>query len=77
MLDEPMPINGTNLSISGSGMTGAYEGQGHSDGRRRRAECVEVMREKGMKMIEASKSMKEHGLYLVYIPAFLKCNEYI
>jgi hypothetical protein len=34
------------------------------DGRRKRAEVVKkVMREKGLKMIEASKYVKEHGLY--------------
>jgi hypothetical protein len=34
------------------------------DGRRKRAEVVRrVMKEKGMKMIEASKYVKEHGLY--------------
>jgi len=37
---------------------------GPSDGRRARAEVVrKVMREKGLKMIEASKYVKEHGLY--------------
>jgi hypothetical protein len=37
---------------------------GPSDGRRRRAEIVKkVMREKGLKMIEASKYVKEHNLY--------------
>ena len=60
MLEEPMPITGTNLSLSGSGQTGAYEGQGRS----KRAEIVKrVMAEKGLKMIEASKYVKEHGLY--------------
>ena len=35
-----------------------------TDGRRKRAEIVRrVMKEKGMKMIEASKYVKEHGLY--------------
>ena len=35
-----------------------------SDGRRKRAEIVKrVMREQGLKMIEASKYVKEHGLY--------------
>jgi hypothetical protein len=35
-----------------------------SDGRRKRAEVVKrVMREQGLKMIEASKYVKEHGLY--------------
>ena len=37
---------------------------GVNDGRRKRAEVVKrVMREKGMKMIEASKYVKAHGLY--------------
>jgi len=37
---------------------------GANDGRRKRAEVVkQVMAEKGMKMIEASKYVKEHGLY--------------
>jgi hypothetical protein len=37
---------------------------GATDGRRKRAEIVrKVMAEKGMKMIEASKYVKEHGLY--------------
>jgi hypothetical protein len=60
MLEEPMPIAGTNLSLSGGANTGAYEGQG----RNKRAEIVkQVMREKGLKMIEASKYVKAHGLY--------------
>jgi hypothetical protein len=59
-------------SLMGRGKTGAYEGKGRrtrrpageNDGRRKRAEVVrQVMREKGMKMIEASKYVKEHGLY--------------
>jgi hypothetical protein len=37
---------------------------GAGDGRRKRAEIVrKVMADKGMKMIEASKYVKEHGLY--------------
>ena len=37
---------------------------GAGDGRRKRAEVVKkVMAQKGMKMIEASKYVKEHGLY--------------
>ena len=37
---------------------------GENDGRRKRAEIVrKVMNEKGMKMIEASKYVKAHGLY--------------
>jgi hypothetical protein len=56
----------------GGSKTGAYEGQGRKkrapaaagSGRHRRAEIVKkVMSEKGMKMIEASKYVKEHGLY--------------
>jgi hypothetical protein len=52
--------------------TGRTEGMGKkrrapagaSDGRRKRAEIVKkVMREKGMKMIEASQYVKAHGLY--------------
>jgi len=58
--------------MAGYGKTGAYEGMGKkkrspagaNDGRRKRAEVVKrVMAEKGMKMIEASKYVKEHGLY--------------
>ena len=37
---------------------------GAGDGRRKRAEVVRrIMKEKGMKMIEASKYVKEHNLY--------------
>jgi hypothetical protein len=37
---------------------------GGGDGRKKRAEIVKkVMAEKGMKMIEASKYVKQHGLY--------------
>lgn len=52
--------------------TGATEGSGRrrrapagpNDGRRKRADIVKkVMAEKGMKMIEASKYVKAHGLY--------------
>lgn len=58
--------------LTGEGKTGAYEGKGRKkrapasagDGRRKRAEVVKrVMAEKGMKMIEASKYVKQHGLY--------------
>jgi hypothetical protein len=58
--------------MMGLGKTGQYEGMGKkkrtpagaNDGRRKRAEVVKrVMAEKGMKMIEASKYVKEHGLY--------------
>jgi hypothetical protein len=39
-------------------------GAGASDGRSKRAEIVKkVMKEKGLKMIEASKYVKAHGLY--------------
>lgn len=56
----------------GGGETGAYEGMGRkkrapaapSSGRAQRAEIVKrVMAEHGMKMIEASKYVKQHGLY--------------
>jgi hypothetical protein len=52
--------------------SGAYEGMGKkkrapagpNDGRKRRAEIVrKVMAEKGMKMIDASKYVKQHNLY--------------
>ena len=43
MLEEPMPISGTNLSLSGSGMTGAYEGQGKKT-KAQRDELVERVR---------------------------------
>jgi len=51
---------------SGSGRGGKKRRApaGPSDGRRKRAEIVKkVMAEKGMKMIEASKYVKAHGLY--------------
>jgi hypothetical protein len=39
-------------------------GAGKEDGRKRRAEIVKrIMKEKGMKMIDASKYVKEHNLY--------------
>jgi hypothetical protein len=63
-------------NMLGYGKTGHTEGKGKcggkkrrspasaGDGRRKRAEVVKkVMAEKGMKMIEASKYVKEHGLY--------------
>lgn len=60
----------TGSTKSGKGMgVGVMKGKGvHSggamDGRKRRAEAVKkVMKEKGMKMIEASKYVKQHGLY--------------
>lgn len=44
--------------IGGAGKSGG------SDGRKKRAEIVKkVMKEKGMKMIEASSYVKQHGLY--------------
>jgi hypothetical protein len=64
MLTQPMPVQGTNLSLSGQGMTGAYEGQGKPKRHNKRAEIVrKVMAEKGLKMIEASKYVKAHNLY--------------
>ena len=37
---------------------------GGADGRKKRADIVKkIMKEKGMKMIEASKYVKEHKLY--------------
>lgn len=69
-------IEASQKVANGRGKTGAYEGKGMvggkkrrapagaSDGRRKRADIVKkVMAEKGMKMIEASKYVKEHGLY--------------
>jgi len=62
MLEEPMPMPGNNLNLSGGADTGAYEGQGK--GRSARASIVKrVMAEKGLKMIEASKYVKAHNLY--------------
>jgi hypothetical protein len=44
--------------------TKALVGSGKGDGRKRRAEIVKkVMKEKGMKMTEASSYVKKHGLY--------------
>lgn len=66
MLEEPMPMPGTNLNLSGGSDTGAYEGQGMCGGKGRsaRASIVKrVMAEKGLKMIEASKYVKAHNLY--------------
>jgi hypothetical protein len=52
------------IEHSGSGQTGRFEGEGRVDGRKARAAIVKkVMAEKGMKMVEASKYVKEHGLY--------------
>jgi hypothetical protein len=50
------------INMLGKGKVKRVVGAG--DGRRKRAEVVrKVMAEKGMKMIEASKYVKEHGLY--------------
>jgi len=60
------------LGHGNASKTGATEGSGRrrrapagpNDGRRKRADIVKkVMAEKGMKMIEASKYVKAHGLY--------------
>jgi hypothetical protein len=70
--DEEMEGGQSFANPSDLSMSGAYQGQGRkkrasagpNDGRRKRAEVVKkVMAEKGMKMIEASKYVKEHGLY--------------
>ncbi len=46
------------------GGTGAGTGAGKIDGRKARAAIVKkVMAEKGLKMVDASKYVKEHGLY--------------
>lgn len=70
--DEKMSGGQSFANPSSMAMSGAYQGQGRkkrasagpNDGRRKRAEVVKkVMAEKGLKMIEASKYVKEHGLY--------------
>jgi len=73
--DEEMEGGQSFANPSSMSMSGPYQGQGTggrrkrasagpNDGRRKRAEIVrKVMAEKGMKMIEASKYVKEHGLY--------------
>jgi len=70
--DEDMEGGQSFANPSSMAMSGAYQGQGRkkrasagpNDGRRKRAEIVKkVMAQKGMKMIEASKYVKEHGLY--------------
>lgn len=44
--------------------SGAMKGSGKSDGRKRRAEIVKkIMKEKGLKMTDASAYVKKHGLY--------------
>jgi hypothetical protein len=50
--------------VTGKGGKKRRAPAGASDGRRARAEIVKkVMREKGLKMIEASKYVKQHNLY--------------
>ena len=60
--------------MGGNLQSGRYEGEGHCegggtgagkvDGRKARAAIVKkVMAEKGLKMVDASKYVKEHGLY--------------
>lgn len=73
--EEEMEGGQSFANPSSMSMSGAYQGQGTggrrrrasagpNDGRRKRAEVVKrVMAEKGMKMIEASKYVKAHGLY--------------
>lgn len=77
--DEDMRGGQSFANPTAMSMSGAYQGQGEgcgtggrkkrasagpNDGRRKRAEIVKrVMAQKGMKMIEASKYVKEHGLY--------------
>lgn len=77
--DEEMEGGQSFANPSSMAMSGPYNGQGTgcgtggrkkraaagpNDGRRKRAEIVKkVMAQKGMKMIEASKYVKEHGLY--------------
>jgi len=73
--EEEMEGGQSFANPSSMSMSGAYQGQGTggrrrrasagpNDGRRKRAEIVKrVMAEKGMKMIEASKYVKAHGLY--------------
>ena len=52
------------LTITHGGAAEEEERSPSPDGRKKRAEIVKrVMAEKGMKMIEASKYVKEHGLY--------------
>lgn len=52
------------LAPLASAGTKALVGSGKGDGRKRRAEIVKkVMKEKGMKMTEASSYVKKHGLY--------------
>ena len=51
-------------TVDGSGKKKKRAPASASDGRRKRAEVVKrVMKEQGLKMIEASKYVKAHGLY--------------
>ena len=70
--DLGIPVVSQLAGMVGLGREGCGTGAGRkkrapagpSDGRRKRAEVVKkVMAEKGMKMIEASKYVKAHGLY--------------
>ena len=63
-LEHPTKGFGHPLHEKGGVRTGQYEGKGKVDGRKARAEIVKkVMAEKKMSMVEASKYVKEHGLY--------------
>jgi len=58
-----VPKKGKGVMSGGMKGVGVMKG-GAMDGRKRRAEIVKkVMKEKGLKMVEASKFVKEHGLY--------------
>lgn len=66
---NPSATSNTNTNLSGgvkpkeSGMR-TNSGAGASDGRKARAEIVKkIMKEKGLKMTDASKYVKEHNLY--------------
>ena len=55
--------SGKGVKSGGLAGVGVMSG-GKMDGRKRRAEIVKkVMKEKGLKMVEASKYVKQHGLY--------------
>jgi len=59
-MTDKREVGGKNLS----GMTDKRAEMSGGDGRKKRAEIVKkIMAEKGMKMIEASKYVKEHNLY--------------
>jgi hypothetical protein len=54
----------SNLVVKSEMPASSMSGFGKGDGRKKRAEIVKkVMAEKGLKMIEASKYVKQHGLY--------------